>query len=186
MNSSTSVSTFPSLSCALCLSPPSTLSPLCGLYPGHELVHTHPKLAISWYTVACYYWTSRKFEFAQKYLHKATKIDKRYPSHALLFPPLLIHSPPSAGSPMRGCCWVMCWQLKRRVNMPSQPTAPLVGCFLATMSLRSSWRKNLYVTSSLSSSLSHLVALRSAPTTILWRCMSSQRLWSCAPMTQPS
>jgi anaphase-promoting complex subunit 6 len=45
--------------------------------PGHELVHTHPKLAVSWYTVACYYWTSKKYEFAQKYLMKATKIDKR-------------------------------------------------------------------------------------------------------------
>lgn len=44
---------------------------------GHELVHTHPKLAISWYTVACYYWTTKKYESAQKYLMKATKIDKR-------------------------------------------------------------------------------------------------------------
>ena len=44
---------------------------------GHELVHSHPKHAISWYTVGCYYWTCHKLELAQKYLQKATKIDKR-------------------------------------------------------------------------------------------------------------
>lgn len=48
------------------------------IFIGHELVHTHPKLAISWYTVACYYWTCKKYELAKKYLQKATKIDKRF------------------------------------------------------------------------------------------------------------
>jgi len=47
-------------------------------YLGHELAHTYPKNAVSWYAVGCYYWCSRKLEMCQKYLMKATKIDKRY------------------------------------------------------------------------------------------------------------
>jgi anaphase-promoting complex subunit 6 len=69
MSSSISVSPEASL-----VSPSLTIALLPS---GHELVHTHPKLAISWYTVACYYWTTKKYESAQKYLMKATKIDKR-------------------------------------------------------------------------------------------------------------
>lgn len=47
-------------------------------YLGHELAHTHPKVAITWYAVGCYYWSCRKLELAQRYLMKATKIDKRF------------------------------------------------------------------------------------------------------------
>jgi len=50
-------------------------------YLGHELVHSHPKHAVSWYAVGCYYWACRKLELAQRYLQKTTKIDKRF-SHA--------------------------------------------------------------------------------------------------------
>ena len=46
-------------------------------YLGHELVHAYPKQAISWYTVGCYYWVCKKFEISQKYLQRATKIDRR-------------------------------------------------------------------------------------------------------------
>jgi tetratricopeptide (TPR) repeat protein len=47
-------------------------------YLGHELSSTYPKLATSWYAVGCYYLSCRKFESAQKYLQKATKMDKRF------------------------------------------------------------------------------------------------------------
>ena len=40
-------------------------------------MHSHPKHAIAWYTVGCYYWTCQKLEMAQKYLQKATKLDQR-------------------------------------------------------------------------------------------------------------
>lgn len=46
-------------------------------YLGHELVQSYPKLALSWYCVGCYYWTCLKYDSAQKYLVKATKLDKR-------------------------------------------------------------------------------------------------------------
>lgn len=46
-------------------------------YIGHELVHSHPKHAVSWYAVGCYYWTCQKLDLAQKYLQKCTKLDKR-------------------------------------------------------------------------------------------------------------
>ncbi len=47
-------------------------------YLGHELSNTYPKNAISWYAVGCYYYCCNKLEMAQKYLIKATKIDKRF------------------------------------------------------------------------------------------------------------
>lgn len=47
-------------------------------YLGHELAHTYPKSAVSWYAVGCYYWCCRRLEMCQKYLMKATKIDKRF------------------------------------------------------------------------------------------------------------
>ena len=47
-------------------------------YLGHELSSTYPKMAISWYTVGCYYLCCKKYEIAQKHLQRATKIDKRF------------------------------------------------------------------------------------------------------------
>lgn len=49
-------------------------------YLGHELVSSSPKTALAWYCVGCYYWTCLKFDLAQKYVQKATKIDKKLPS----------------------------------------------------------------------------------------------------------
>lgn len=46
-------------------------------YLGHELVNTYPKQAISWYAVGSYYWICEKYEAAQKFLQKATKLDRR-------------------------------------------------------------------------------------------------------------
>eukprot|EP01037_Dinobryon_pediforme_P019856 gene19856-20354_t len=47
-------------------------------YLGHELVNSYPKLALSWYCVGCYYWCCLKHEFAQKYILKTTKMDKKF------------------------------------------------------------------------------------------------------------
>ena len=47
-------------------------------YLGHELANNYPKLAVSWYAVGCYYFICKKLELAQKYLQKATKINKRF------------------------------------------------------------------------------------------------------------
>ena len=47
-------------------------------YLGHELVESYPKQALTWYAVGCYYWCCRKFELAQKYFQKATKLDKKF------------------------------------------------------------------------------------------------------------
>eukprot|EP00597_Dinobryon_sp_UTEXLB2267_P000463 CAMPEP_0170057838 /NCGR_PEP_ID=MMETSP0019_2-20121128/689_1 /TAXON_ID=98059 /ORGANISM="Dinobryon sp., Strain UTEXLB2267" /LENGTH=494 /DNA_ID=CAMNT_0010262635 /DNA_START=1481 /DNA_END=2965 /DNA_ORIENTATION=+ len=47
-------------------------------YLGHELVNSYPKMALSWYCVGCYYWCCNKQEFAQKYIVKATKMDKKF------------------------------------------------------------------------------------------------------------
>ena len=72
-------------------------------YLGHELVSSAPRSAMSWYTVACYYWVCScsggggsnasssgiagggggaggggKLEQAQRHLIKATKLDKRF------------------------------------------------------------------------------------------------------------
>eukprot|EP01036_Dinobryon_divergens_P022778 gene22778-31072_t len=47
-------------------------------YLGHELVNSYPKMALSWYCVGCYYWCCSKHEFAQKYILKATKMDKKF------------------------------------------------------------------------------------------------------------
>ena len=47
-------------------------------YLGHELANTYPKMAVSWYAVGVYYWCCRKLEMAQKYLMKATKMDKKF------------------------------------------------------------------------------------------------------------
>ena len=46
-------------------------------YLGHELVNTYPKQAVSWHAVGCYYWICQKYEGAQKYLQKATRLDRR-------------------------------------------------------------------------------------------------------------
>ena len=43
----------------------------------HELVHSTPKSATTWYAIACYYWLCQKYEIAQKYLLKAVRINKR-------------------------------------------------------------------------------------------------------------
>jgi anaphase-promoting complex subunit 6 len=48
------------------------------LMTGHELTSTSPKLAISWYAVGCYYYSTKKYELSQKYLTKASKLDKRF------------------------------------------------------------------------------------------------------------
>ena len=45
---------------------------------GHELTTTAPKLGISWYAVGSYYFCCKKYDLAQKYLHKSTRMDKRY------------------------------------------------------------------------------------------------------------
>lgn len=47
-------------------------------YLGHELTQLHPKQALSWYSVGCYYWSCKKYELAQKHFHKCTKLDKRF------------------------------------------------------------------------------------------------------------
>lgn len=47
-------------------------------YLGHELVKSHPKQAVSWYCIGCYYWTINKCLAASKYLQKAVKVDKRF------------------------------------------------------------------------------------------------------------
>lgn len=47
-------------------------------YLAHELVNSYPKVALSWYSVGCYYWACMKYELAQKHLVKATKLDKRF------------------------------------------------------------------------------------------------------------
>ena len=47
-------------------------------YLGHELANNYPKLAISWYAVGCYYFICKRLELAQKYLQKATKLNKRF------------------------------------------------------------------------------------------------------------
>lgn len=47
-------------------------------YLGHELAHSYPKSQLSWYCVGCYYWCCRKYDLAQKYLYKTTKIHKRF------------------------------------------------------------------------------------------------------------
>ena len=41
-------------------------------------VNSYPKLALSWYCVGCYYWCCLKHEFAQKYILKTTKMDKKF------------------------------------------------------------------------------------------------------------
>jgi len=48
-------------------------------YLGHELVNSFPKSAMSWYAVGSYYWCCvGKLDLAQKFLLKATKLDKRF------------------------------------------------------------------------------------------------------------
>lgn len=47
-------------------------------YLGHELVKSHPKQAVSWYAIGCYYWAINKCLAASKYLQKAVKVDKRF------------------------------------------------------------------------------------------------------------
>lgn len=46
-------------------------------YLGHELTNANPKSATAWYAVGCYYLCCKKYEMAQKYLQKATKLEKR-------------------------------------------------------------------------------------------------------------
>lgn len=47
-------------------------------YLAHELANTYPRMAISWYAVGCYYWACKKLEMGQRFLVKATKIDKTF------------------------------------------------------------------------------------------------------------
>ena len=47
-------------------------------YLGHKLANSSPKSALTWYAIGCYYWCCNKLELSQKYLNKATKIDKRF------------------------------------------------------------------------------------------------------------
>lgn len=47
-------------------------------YLGHELTNTLPKLPLSWFAVGCYYWSCKKFDMAQNFLRKCTKLDKRF------------------------------------------------------------------------------------------------------------
>lgn len=42
------------------------------------MTQLHPKQAMSWYAVGCYYWTCHKLEQAHKYLVKSTQLDKRF------------------------------------------------------------------------------------------------------------
>lgn len=43
-----------------------------------QLVEAHSKSAISWFAVGAYYHTVGKHESAQRYFHKATKLDHRF------------------------------------------------------------------------------------------------------------
>ena len=54
---------------------------------GHELVKTHPKHAVSWYTVGCYYWCvgKNKYEECFRYLKKATELDPRFLNGFIIF-----------------------------------------------------------------------------------------------------
>lgn len=47
-------------------------------YLAHELVHSTPKSAVTWYAIGCYYYLCNKCEVAQKYLQKSLRINKRF------------------------------------------------------------------------------------------------------------
>jgi anaphase-promoting complex subunit 6 len=46
----------------------------------HEMVHAYPRRSVSWYAVGCYYLCVKKYEQAQRYFQKATKLDRRWNS----------------------------------------------------------------------------------------------------------
>ena len=43
----------------------------------HALVDSDPKSAIAWYAVGCYYQTCGRFDLAQRYFCRATRLDPR-------------------------------------------------------------------------------------------------------------
>jgi len=47
-------------------------------YCAHRLVENQPKSAVAWFAVGCYYVTIDKNEAAQRYFHKATKLDHTF------------------------------------------------------------------------------------------------------------
>ena len=47
-------------------------------YCAHNLVSAYPERAISWYSVACYYYTIGKFELARRYFSKATTKERQF------------------------------------------------------------------------------------------------------------
>lgn len=48
------------------------------LLAAHELVHSTPKSAVTWYAIGCYYYLCGKYEVSQKYLQKSLRINKRF------------------------------------------------------------------------------------------------------------
>lgn len=47
-------------------------------YLSHELIKSHPRQAMSWYAIGCYYWIINKYIAASKYFQKSVKVDKRF------------------------------------------------------------------------------------------------------------
>ncbi len=44
----------------------------------HDLICTYPSSAISWFSVGCYYYMTRRYEISHRFLHKATSLDKYF------------------------------------------------------------------------------------------------------------
>eukprot|EP01084_Bolivina_argentea_P214413 364007_1 len=44
----------------------------------HDLICTYPDSAISWFSVGCYYYMTRRYEISRRFLHKATCLDKYF------------------------------------------------------------------------------------------------------------
>lgn len=44
----------------------------------HDLICTYPDSAISWFSVGCYYYMTRRYEISRRFLHKCTCLDKYF------------------------------------------------------------------------------------------------------------
>ena len=42
----------------------------------HDLICAYPDHAVSWFSVGCYYYMTRRYEISRRFLHKATSLDK--------------------------------------------------------------------------------------------------------------
>jgi anaphase-promoting complex subunit 6 len=47
-------------------------------YLAHKLVEDHPKLAIAWYAVGCYYYSIKNYASSRRFLSKSTVIDRDF------------------------------------------------------------------------------------------------------------